>query len=455
MARLLFLALFLIPSAGGAQTPVLRISAGGRTVDAVPERHRGYVAHRSTTLRALGAQVETQPWGAVVVLFGDTLRFETLSPFFRAGGRAQQLAAPTYSRDGLLYLPRQFFVEWLPARYPDRLDYRSGRLALVADAAAAPAHPAPVGAVLDAQPIPPLRERTTGGEERPVTGGRAPAAGERLPDGRERMPAAGERLPDTGDSLPGAGGPLPAGDRRPDAEERVRVVIIDAGHGGPDPGRIGPTGVREKDVALVIATRLAALLRERSGYEVHLTRTTDTLIALDDRPRKANEWKAGRPAALFLSIHANAFSPEVQGFETFFLSDARTEDERRVAEMENAAVAYEDNGAAQPTDDLEHILNTLRNNFYIHASNDLAEVIQRRLAAFHPGPNRGVKQAGFRVLVGAFMPAVLVETAFISNPEEARLLGTSAFQQKIAWALAEAIDRFFSTHEHLWTVDGR
>jgi len=79
--------------------------------------------------------------------------------------------------------------------------------------------------------------------------------------------------------------------------------------------------------------------------------------------------------------------------------------------------------------------------------------VQRRLAAFHPGPNRGVKQAGLVVLVGAFMPAVLVEMAFISDQREARLLGTSEFQQKIAFALAEAVEEFFDAHEHLWLTE--
>ena len=82
-----------------------------------------------------------------------------------------------------------------------------------------------------------------------------------------------------------------------------------------------------------------------------------------------------------------------------------------------------------------------------------AEIVQRRISAFHPGPNRGVKQGGFVVLIGAFMPAVLVEMAFISDPREARLLGSSEFQQKIAFALAEAVEEFFVSHEHLWLTE--
>lgn len=231
-----------------------------------------------------------------------------------------------------------------------------------------------------------------------------------------------------------------------------RVVVIDAGHGGRDSGRIGPDGVREKDVTLKLAKRLGALLR-RQGYEVHLTRTTDTLIALADRPRMANHWKAGRPASLFISIHCNAGVPGSRGFETYFLSDARTEDERRVAEMENAAAQYEEKHDESGSD-VDRILNTLRNDYYIRASDDLAEIVQRRLARIEPGPDRGVKRAGFRVLVGAFMPAVLVETAFISDRREERLLASASFQRELVSALGDAVDAFFASHPRLVDAAG-
>jgi N-acetylmuramoyl-L-alanine amidase len=232
-----------------------------------------------------------------------------------------------------------------------------------------------------------------------------------------------------------------------------RVVILDPGHGGRDAGRIGPGGLREKDLTLRIAQRLRPLLEAR-GYEVHLTRTTDTLVALADRPRMANDWKRDRPA-LFLSIHANAApSSQARGFETFFLAEAETEDERRVAEMENAAIQYEDRPAGGEPE-LDLILNSLRNEFYVRASSDLAEVVQEGLASFHEGPNRGVKRAPFRVLVGALMPAALVEVGFLSNAAEERLLGSAAFQQSLAHALATAVDRFFLEHRYMSTNEYR
>jgi N-acetylmuramoyl-L-alanine amidase len=236
------------------------------------------------------------------------------------------------------------------------------------------------------------------------------------------------------------------------APPTARVVVIDPGHGGDDTGKIGPNGVREKDAALQLSRRLSDTLVTR-GYEVHLTRMKDTLVALADRPRLANRWKAGRPAAIFLSIHMNSTpraARTTRGFETFFLADARTEDEQRVAEMENAAVAFEDGDTHAATEE-DVILNGLRNDFWVRASNDLAEVIQGGIATVHTGPDRGVKRAGFTVLVGALMPAVLVEVAFISHPTESRLVADAAFQAKIASAIAEAVARFFDTHEHLWT----
>jgi N-acetylmuramoyl-L-alanine amidase len=398
MIRLLItLVLLAIPHALLAQAQALRIEGAGEPAVIPLAQHRGHPAFPVTALRRLGADVRTSPEGARIHLFGDTIIFETHSPFFFVSGRPQQLVAPVYSEGGILYLPHQFFAEWLPARYRDRL-------------------------------------RFDGGVLRVLDGGSA-AANATSSRSTSSSAARNSRAP----------------------ADNKRVVIIDPGHGGRDPGKPGPNGLKEKDVALQVAKRLADELRSREGYEVHLTRTTDTLISLADRPRMANEWKAGRPAALFISIHANSVTnPSVKGFETFFLSAARTEDERRVAEMENAAVEFEDGGDAGENHDhdLDWILNTLRNDFYLRASNDLAEVIQRKIGAIHPGPNRGVKQAGFRVLIGAFMPAVLVELAFISNREEAQLLGSATFQRRVSRALADAIDEFFRTHEHLWVTDG-
>lgn len=226
-----------------------------------------------------------------------------------------------------------------------------------------------------------------------------------------------------------------------------KLVVIDAGHGGVDPGAIGRGGTKEKDVVLDIARRVAALLRQDPSLDVRMTRTTDTLIALGDRPLLANSWRdeGGEPRpALFMSIHANANnSRSAQGFETYFLSEAKTDDARRVAAMENSAQRYETPGA-DDVDPLSFIFNDLRQNKYLRDSSNWADMIQRRLDGVHPGPNRGVKQAGFVVLIGAFMPAVLVETGFISNPAEERMLNDPQHQQEIAEQLTRAVQDFFA-----------
>lgn len=398
MRRFLLLCCALLaPVPVAAQDPVLRLAGvESRTVAGV--RVAGAAAFPLSALEAFGAAVRSDDIGARAVLFGDTIQLFAGSPFIRTRSAAHQLAFPVERSAAAVLVPEQFFIEWMPRTYPDEVEYRDGTLRLK----------------------------------------RATVASQ---DAQARAPVSASEPASASAPLPL---PLPA---KSGAE--TRVVVIDPGHGGVDPGKVGARGLAEKDVVLAIGRRLAALLRER-GFEVHLTRDRDTLIALADRPRLANQWKGARQRAVFVSIHANAWQPSARGFETFFLSDARTEDARRVAEMENAAVAYEEPAESGPEADL--ILNSLRNDFYVRASNDLAEVVQGHLARFHSGPNRGVKQAAFDVLVGAFMPAVLVETAFISNPEEGRLLSTADFQQKLAYGMAEAIEEFFVQHEYLWTA---
>jgi N-acetylmuramoyl-L-alanine amidase len=392
-ARVLLLAAAALPlffAAALPAQPVLRIQ-GSAAVDVRGVSLHGSAAFPARALESLGFRIVTADAGVTAVLGTDTLRFWNTSPFFRAGRRMHQLALAPDLHAGVPHLPEQFFIQWLPAAYPDRFTYRAGTLSV-----------------------------------RSATATTTVAA---------RQPAP-------------ARSPAPAA--RPPVRTGPRVVVIDPGHGGRDPGKVGPNGLAEKDVTLMIGKRLATVLRER-GYEVHLTRTTDTYVSLPDRPRLANQWRGDRPVAVFLSIHANsAPTTRARGFETFFLSEARTDDERRVAEMENESIRFDEQPVAAADDGLGQILNTLRSDFLMRASHDLAAVVQDRMAGFHPGPNRGVKRAGFYVLVGAIMPAVLIETAFISNRDEASLLGTVAFQQRMAQGIADSVDEFFRRNEHLW-----
>ncbi len=237
----------------------------------------------------------------------------------------------------------------------------------------------------------------------------------------------------------------PESERPPPRRERTaHVVVVDPGHGGPDRGMRGPIGSRrihEADITLGVSRRLREALQSR-GLGVVMTRTTDTLIALADRGHIANRAKG----SVFVSIHVNAANPrwrrpqDARGFETYFLSTAKTDDERRVEEMENEAVKYEGEEAVSGDDPLSFILNDMKQNEYLRESSDFAAEVQRSLAAIpHPGANRGVKQAGFRVLVTAYMPAVLVEIGFGTNAAEVRYLSSPAGQRAIADAIATAI----------------
>lgn len=245
----------------------------------------------------------------------------------------------------------------------------------------------------------------------------------------------------------------------PGSKHGRRTVIVDAGHGGVDNGMSGPIGggpkIYEKDITLAVAKRLGSRLQAH-GLDVVYTRTTDTLIALDDRGRIANR----NGGDLFISIHVNAANlgwkdPEAaRGVETYFLSEARTEDARRVERMENAAVRFEQSDPGLDTaGPLSFILSDMQQNEHLRESSQLAEVIQRRLAAVSPGPSRGVKQAGFRVLVTAYMPAVLVEIGFGTNGKEARYLSDPAKQDAIASAVAFAAEQYLDGYER--RVEGK
>lgn len=223
------------------------------------------------------------------------------------------------------------------------------------------------------------------------------------------------------------------------AAEPIRVIVIDPGHGGDDTGAKGPSGMAEKDITLSIALKLAEALRERMDAEVLLTRTTDVFIPLEERTAFANANRAD----LFLSIHTNAAANrDARGTETFFLSiDATDEDARRVAAFENNSDVA---GGLVLTegDDLRDILLDMASTRSHHESSTLAEAVHMSMLGKAGREGRGVKQAHFTVLVGATMPAVLVEVGFISNPAEERWLSSRKDQEKAARAIADGIVSF-------------
>ena len=233
-----------------------------------------------------------------------------------------------------------------------------------------------------------------------------------------------------------------------DVKERWRLdtVVLDAGHGGKDPGAIGKYGTKEKDVALDITKRAGNLL-EKSGIKVVYTRDEDVFIPLLDRTKIANDSNG----KLFVSIHANANkNRKVQGFETFLLRPGKSQDAIEVASRENSVINLE-----EFTDKYEEltgealIMATMAQSMFMKESEDLASIIQMELDKRLNTPNRGVKQAGFYVLIGASMPNALVEVGFISNPSEEKKLREKAHKQKIAEAIYQAIKHFKQSREKI------
>lgn len=229
--------------------------------------------------------------------------------------------------------------------------------------------------------------------------------------------------------------------KKPALAAVIRKIVVDAGHGGEDFGAIGKKKTREKDVCLNIALKLKKILEEDGRFEVIMTRQIDTFIPLGDRTKIAND--AG--ADLFISIHANANRKrQIAGVTTYFLDVARNDESRALAVAENASIRFEQEESEdfEAMDDLSFILLDMVQNEHQKESEELSKLIQRELADSLHIPDKGVDQAGFFVLNRAYMPAVLVETAFISNPNEEKLLRKKEFQEKIARGVYRGILAF-------------
>jgi N-acetylmuramoyl-L-alanine amidase len=217
----------------------------------------------------------------------------------------------------------------------------------------------------------------------------------------------------------------------------IRAIVLDAGHGGHDPGAIGPTGLREKELTLDVARRVAALLQEDPGLRVVLTRGKDQFVALRERTAFANREKAD----LFVSIHVNAAPARTAaGTETYFLSTEATDNAaREAAAFENRVISMEASARGGPRDVLRSILWDLTQSDFQQESSRLAEALQNSLDRALRQPSRGVKQAPFYVLGGAAMPAVLIEIGFMSNPHEEQRLRDDGYRDRIAQAIAQGI----------------
>jgi N-acetylmuramoyl-L-alanine amidase len=334
---------------------------------------------------ALGGAVRMQDDWVEVVVARQPFRFLVGAPLFQFSSQLHPLANGAWLSRDTVYLPFQFVAEIIPYYLGERYRY-DARAARLEDIVA-----------------------------RPSTAKTAKAA-DRLPNGLR----------------PG------------------HVVAIDPGHGGVDPGNPGvyfPRGIQEKDVVLQIGMLLREELQKR-GVGVRMTRTSDTLIALGDRGSVCTA-----ACDLFVSLHVNSIArrrgyTEVRGYETYFLAEARTEDAARVAQMENDAVRFETGESDGPrTQGLDFILKDLQLNEHLRESARAAELVQKKLGAAHSGQDRGVKQAGFKVLTTARRPAILVELGYSTNPQDGRLLTSRKSQRAMAVAIAQAIVDYLRDYE--------
>ena len=340
-----------------------------------------------------------QPW-VELTLARQTFRFLLGAPMLAFNDRLLPLAGWAFQVRDSLFLPLQFVSEILPEVLGERYqwDKATGSLKEIG-----PPLPAPP---LATAPKPTVRQ---------------PA---RLPNGL----------------LPG------------------HVVTVDAGHGGVDPGNPGvyfPRGVTEKHITLQVALLLRDELRGR-GVKVVMTRTTDTLIGLLDRGSFCTD-----KCDLFVSLHVDALPSnarrrynDIDGFHTIIIGEQNTEEADRIARMENDALRFEGDTAAEVGEGLDFILRNLQLNEYLRESARAAELVQSEVGKVHTGTNRGVKQSRLlAVLNTARRPAILVEMGFSTNPHDARLLTSRKSQQSLAAAIADAIVEYLLEYERK-TGDG-
>jgi N-acetylmuramoyl-L-alanine amidase len=228
--------------------------------------------------------------------------------------------------------------------------------------------------------------------------------------------------------------------RKKPSISKIRRIVVDPGHGGHDPGAVGPSGTQEKDVVLAIGLKLRELFRQELGVDVVMTRSTDVFIPLEERTAIAN--KVG--ADLFLSVHANAApNRSAAGIETYYLNLAKTDKVAQLAAKENGT-------SLEKVSVLQAILFDLMANYKLNDSAHLADEVQKSLhkkvrTRYSEVKNLGVKQGPFYVLVGASMPSILVETAFLSNATEESRLRDPAYQEIAAEGILEGVRSYITS----------
>ena len=220
------------------------------------------------------------------------------------------------------------------------------------------------------------------------------------------------------------------------------VVVLDAGHGGKDPGNRGG-GFQEKDIALSIILKIGAELEKNKDFKIIYTRDSDVFIPLDKRAKIANDANAD----LFVSVHCNSHSSQAYGTETFVLGLRRSNDNLEIAKRENSVIYLEEDyevtyNGFDPNSPESSIGMTIMQEEYLDQSILLADFVQKKFTNELKRNNRGVKQDVFLVLRETFMPSVLIETGFLTNKEEGPFLNSTSGQSKMADAIVEAINDY-------------
>jgi len=249
-------------------------------------------------------------------------------------------------------------------------------------------------------------------------------------------------IPAEAPPIPRQASPTSSGDRTLTRMLGLKVgrIVIDPGHGGHDTGTKGPGGLLEKDLVFSLAHDLKRMIEEKLGAEVFLTRDEDVFVSLEERTAIANAHRAD----LFISIHANSSRiRSISGVETYYLDFARTDTEREIAARENAT-------SAKSVSDLEDLIKKIAQADKSTESRELASIVQKKLHSgarqvFPSTRNRGVRSAPFIVLIGANMPSVLAEVAFISNPRDERLLKKASNRQRLVNALFTGLEGYMKT----------
>jgi N-acetylmuramoyl-L-alanine amidase len=385
----LFLVVGMLAAARPPAAPLSVVVQSARGDARVPVRldpSGGPVLPAPVLLAAIDAKAIMGSGWADVTVGTRTFRFILGAPLYSVDGRLRPIVGAASVRRDTLQLPIQFVSEILPRNFSQRFRY-DGRLARLVDNAPA------VVAVKE-----------------------APRDPNRLPNGLRKG----------------------------------HVVTVDAGHGGVDPGNPGiffPDGLKEKDITLQLALLVRDELKDR-GVKIVMTRTRDTLIDLRSRSTYCND-----VCDLFVSIHVNSLArrpgyTRVRGFETYFLAEAKTEDAKRVAQMENEAVRFDSpESASEQAGGLDFIMKDLQINEHLRESARAAELVQSYLQESHSGPDLGVKQAGLMVLNTARRPAILVEVGFSTNPEDAKLLTGRFSQKNLAASIADAVVAYLLEYE--------